>query len=89
MKKEYVIDGKNFSDRNGFYEEVSQKVLTAEWGKNLDAFNDVLYGGFGTPKEGFILIWENSEKSKKDLDKDFDTLIEIIKVHEDIELKLK
>jgi hypothetical protein len=23
---------------------------------NLDAFNDILYGGFGTPEEGFVLM---------------------------------
>lgn len=35
------------------------------WGQNLDAFNDVLRGGFGTPDEGFILRWENSATSKE------------------------
>jgi hypothetical protein len=34
------------------------------WGKNLDAFNDVLRGGFGTPDEGFILRWHDHEISK-------------------------
>ena len=36
----------------------------ASWGRNLDAFNDILRGGFGTPDEGFTLRWVNSEKSR-------------------------
>ena len=36
----------------------------AKWGKNLDAFNDILRGGFGTPEEGFVLKWLNSSISK-------------------------
>lgn len=27
------------------------------WGTDLDAFNDILRGGFGTPQGGFILRW--------------------------------
>ena len=30
----------------------------------MDALDDVLSGGFGTPVEGFILSWKNSEASK-------------------------
>lgn len=66
MKETYEIDGNNFSDLEGFYTEFHIKVLKgqATWGKNLDAFNDVLSGGFGTPAEGFVLVWDNSEISK-------------------------
>jgi RNAse (barnase) inhibitor barstar len=64
MKTTYEIDGNNFSDLVGFYIEFSDKVLgTKDWGHNLDALNDVLRGGFGTPFEGFLLVWNNSEKS--------------------------
>ena len=28
-------------------------------GRNLDAFNDILRGGFGAPEEGFVLVWRN------------------------------
>ena len=38
-----------------------------EYGRNLDAFNDVLRGGFGTPEGGFILRWKNSEISRQRL----------------------
>ena len=66
--KTYNIDGERFSTLEEFYEEISRVLIPdAQWGQNLDAFNDVLRGGFGTPDEGFVLIWENSEVSKKRL----------------------
>jgi RNAse (barnase) inhibitor barstar len=69
MKKVYEIDGEHFSTLEGFYEEISDKLLTLGifWGKNLDAFDDVLYGGFGTPDEGFMLVWKNSNVSMEKL----------------------
>lgn len=33
----------------------------------MDAFNDILRGGFGTPDGGFTLIWRNSDASKRRL----------------------
>jgi len=67
-KQVYVIDGANFSTLEEFWDEISN-VLIPEvyWGKNLDAFNDILSGGFGTPEEGFVLIWKNSDLSKSRL----------------------
>ena len=58
-------------------------------GQNLNAFNDVLYGGFGVDEvdKKRILKWHRSEKSKSEL-KCFDQIIEIIKEHENIELQL-
>lgn len=37
----------------------------ARWGTNLDAFNDVLRGGFGTPEEGFTLRWRDSAVARR------------------------
>jgi hypothetical protein len=31
----------------------------------VDAFNDILRGGFGTPDEGFVVVWENSDQSRQ------------------------
>jgi RNAse (barnase) inhibitor barstar len=64
----YVIDGMQFATLSEFF-DVIEKVLipNMEWGRNLDAFNDVLSGGFGTPDEGFELIWKNSEISQAKL----------------------
>jgi RNAse (barnase) inhibitor barstar len=68
MKKIYRIDGKNFSTLEEFYDEISTQVIPGvEWGRNLDAFNDIFRGGFGTPENGFILIWENSRLSRERL----------------------
>jgi RNAse (barnase) inhibitor barstar len=62
------IDGNNFSTLEGFYEEISSKVTPdSSWAHNLDAFNEILRGDFGTPKDGFVLVWHNSNKSRVDL----------------------
>ncbi len=62
---ELSLDGSNFSTLEGFYDEVSIKLIPgATWGRNLDAFNDILRGGFGTPESGFVLRWRNSDTSK-------------------------
>jgi RNAse (barnase) inhibitor barstar len=67
-KRIHEIDGNAFSTLEGFFEEVSRKVIPGfEWGKNLDAFNDILRGGFGTPEEGFIIQWKNSAVSRERL----------------------
>ncbi len=66
--KAYRIDGRQFSTLEEFFEEISRVLIPGSyWGHNLDAFNDILRGGFGTPDEGFILIWENSDLSRSRL----------------------
>src|SRR5207237_83741 len=63
-----VIDGSRFDDFSGFATEVSEQIVpTAAWGGNLDAFNDILRGGFGTPEEGFVLEWRNAARSRRTL----------------------
>lgn len=70
-RKMTVINGSHFSNLTGFYEEVS-KVLTKDinWKVGtLDGFNDILYGGFGIFEndDEVEILWEESEKSRKDL----------------------
>ena len=61
----FVIDGDRFSTLQEFYEEFRNVVTPGYWwGANLDAFNDVLRGGFGTPDEGYVLVWKNSDISR-------------------------
>jgi|SRR5579862_971234 RNAse (barnase) inhibitor barstar len=68
QKQVYEIDGIEFSSLEGFCDEVSPKLIPdAVWGKNLDAFNDILRGGFGTPEGGFVLRWLNSNESREQL----------------------
>jgi RNAse (barnase) inhibitor barstar len=64
----YEIDGSQFSTLEEFFREVSDVLIPGRyWGRNLDAFNDVLRGGFGTPTEGFTLRWKNHELSRQNL----------------------
>ena len=82
------IDGSRFDTIGGFYDEISQQLIGgADWGRNLDAFNDVLRGGFGTPENGFVLRWIASDRSRRQLDQ-FDTILEIITDHDHVTLEL-
>ena len=100
MTKEILIDGNNFSTLLGFYDEVENKLTKGlDWkiGRNLDAFNDVLRGGFGIhdDDEPLIIRWMNSDKSKTDLGQSetekmlFDIIVNIIREHKHIELKIE
>ena len=67
-KRVYEIDGARFSNLQEFAAEFTHVLLKDyEWTGNLDAFNDILRGGFGTPDGGFILKWKNSELSRERL----------------------
>lgn len=67
-KKVFEIDGRRFTTLEGFCDEVSRVLIPGhDWGHNLDAFNDILRGGFGTPEEGFRLVWRNHELSREKL----------------------
>ena len=70
-RREIVIDGADFSDLAGFYSEVS-RLLGSPDGKpirGLDAFNDLLRGGFGDIPAGekLRIVWKNADKSRADL----------------------
>ena len=100
--KTFVLDGNKFDTLEGFYVEV-ERVLTKDldWkiGRNLNALNDVLWGGFGAfeYEEPIHIIWEHSGKSKSDLGYPnnsegqtvFEIIIEIIKDHKHINLTLR
>jgi|TARA_B110000116_G_scaffold265676_1_gene275211 RNAse (barnase) inhibitor barstar len=66
------INGNNFSNLSEFYDEVESKMTSGlNWkiGRNLNAFDDVLSGGFGVHDvdEKYQLNWKNVEKSKSEL----------------------
>ena len=70
--KNIVIDGNKFSDLEGFYNEID-KLLTKDlvWktGHNMDAFNDLLRGGFGVHEygESLHIKWIHFAKSRQEL----------------------
>jgi hypothetical protein len=60
----FQIEGARITSLDAFYEEVSRVVIPgADWGHNLNAFNDILRGGFGTPEGGFVLVWRDHHLS--------------------------
>jgi len=61
------IDGLKFGSLDEFFLHFGERALSEPWGKNLDAFNDVLRGGFGTPEGGFTLQWKNHAVSRERL----------------------
>ena len=64
----YEIDGSRFATMEEFFEEVSRALIPGKpWGHNLDAFNDILRGGFGTPSDGFTINWKNHGLSRQRL----------------------
>jgi RNAse (barnase) inhibitor barstar len=68
MAQEYVIDGTRITSLSTFYDEISRVLIPGpKWGRDLDAFDDILEGGFGTPADGFTLKWSNAAFSKEKL----------------------
>ncbi|MDG3583589.1 ribonuclease inhibitor [Galbibacter pacificus] len=70
--KKFTIDGNSIFDIPSFYKEVNREFMKNEdWNiaENLDALNDLFYGGFGELKsiEACDLVWKNIAKNKTDL----------------------
>lgn len=81
--KEIIIDGNNFSNLEGFYNEIDKLLtnnLDFKTGHNFDAFNDLLRGGFGVHEtnEPITIKWLNYNKSKNDLG--FETILTLIEI---------
>jgi len=64
----FVIDGSHFDDLAGFAREISPWIDPDTWWYdrhgNLDALDDVLEGGYGTPDCGFVIRWVHSDLSR-------------------------
>jgi len=68
MTTEYIIEGFRIVSLETFFDEITRVVVPgSSWGHNLDAIDDILRGGFGTPDEGIILKWSHSRFSKEKL----------------------
>ncbi len=62
------LDGSRIRDYESFIDEVTRSLVPdAGWGGNLDAFNDILRGGFGAPEGGFVLRWRHAAASREAL----------------------
>jgi RNAse (barnase) inhibitor barstar len=91
-KKHFIIEGKRIHDRTGFYDEI-HLVLCPKFsgmGYNLDAFVDVLRGGFGAFDRGekIIIEFKDYSSAKKSLgDGFFSKIISFLKANPDIELQ--
>lgn len=71
MPDVFVLDGARFDGLEGFWDELSRVLIPGVvWGRNLDALDDVLRGGFGTPAEGFTVRWVNAARSRQALGRD-------------------
>ena len=82
--KQITIDGNNFSNEEEFYTEIDKlltKDLSWKTGHNLNAFNDLLRGGFGFHATGeeLMITWINAGKSRKELGEElFNRITDII-----------
>lgn len=64
----FEIDGSNFDSLEGFYDELGRALIPeGGWARNLDALDDMLSGGWGTPNGGFTLRWLNHDLSRQRL----------------------
>jgi hypothetical protein len=60
------LDGGAFANWEEFTAHFSRRVLGGHvWAGNLDALNDILRGGFGTPEGGFTIRFLNSATAKQ------------------------
>lgn len=72
MGYKITIDGNAFSTLDEFYDEAVRLLtrdLTWRPGRNMDAFHDLLRGGFGVHEvgESIEFYWAHAEKSRRDL----------------------
>jgi RNAse (barnase) inhibitor barstar len=72
MTKQIEIEGSAINDIASFYREINRVFMVGEsWqiGHSLDAFNDLLFGGYGALQgvQSVELIWHHMEHSRKAL----------------------
>ncbi|NHJ84480.1 MAG: hypothetical protein FK734_03410 [Asgard group archaeon] len=91
VNKIFTLDCRNIKSLEDFH-DVVERVLCPDinyYGRNWDAFNDILRGGFGTfdYEENITLIFSGRENAEKLLGEDFlKDFIEMVELHDTIEL---
>lgn len=66
----YILEGAEITSLEEFWRVIGQAVNGpgGYFGRNLDAFNDCLCGGYGTPEDGdFVIEWRDHEVSRRNL----------------------
>jgi hypothetical protein len=59
------IDGRDFRTLDEFFEVIGAVLVPGEaWGKNLDAFNDILCWPLVRDPEPYVLVWRWSNLSR-------------------------
>jgi RNAse (barnase) inhibitor barstar len=72
MVRRIAIEGNSINDIASFYEEINRVFMVGEsWiiGHSLDAFNDLLFGGYGALQGAQLveLLWHNMDHSRRAL----------------------
>lgn len=68
MTRVVEIDGRAFRTFEEFYEVIGEALIPGEeWGKNLDAFNDILCWPLRHDRRPYVLVWRRSNLSRKRL----------------------
>ena len=63
----YVIDGSKVHTWPEMVASINAFIPHSQWkGESLDALDDILYGGYGTPDK-FVILWKASEVSRQAL----------------------
>ncbi|MHA1156919.1 MAG: barstar family protein [Candidatus Heimdallarchaeota archaeon] len=89
--KIFTISGRNINSIEEFHDEV-QNVLCPKfsgYGRNWNAFNDILRGGFGPFEldEKIIIIFKNKRNVRKRLGENFLVkLTRLVEKHDNVEL---
>ena len=66
----YILEGAEITSLEEFWRVIGEEVNGpgGYFGSNLDAFNDCLRRGFGTPEDGdFAIEWRDHEISRRNL----------------------
>jgi RNAse (barnase) inhibitor barstar len=62
------IDGRDFRTLDEFFEVIGAALVPGqEWGRNLDAFNDLLCWPLARDPEPYVLVWRRANLSRRRL----------------------
>ena len=88
----YIINGNKFRSELGFYKVIEELFkIRSTWGRNLDAFADILEGGYGILEfdNNIEVKWINYKRSARNLKPDILlNITEILNEAKNIKLKI-